>query len=233
MRTFIPTTALVALMSTGSAANIVKFVNHCPYNIYSWTVGPAASGFDGEDNEAVTIPANAVAVQDMLQDNTVGGGIALKIRDVPQYRVAPAGIIEVEYNLKPSSNSLSYGISTTNCNHGTDSEDPSFCPLMGGGMKVHVEKADQSSCGVAQCGPDGCDNNFTGLCGAQNDLSIEFCTERVGPRTYDAISEPVSSSERGHTGFTSSNGVCGIRSPDGATCFGFAHGNCCSCKSCP
>lgn len=225
--------ALVALMSSRSAANIVKFVNHCPHEVYSWTVGPAASGYDGEDNEVVTIPANAIAVQDMLQGNTVGGGIALKIRDVPHYRVAPAGIIEVEYYLDPSINSLSYGISTTNCNHGAGSEDPSFCPLVGGGMKVHVEGTDQSSCGVLSCGTDGCDNTFTqsGLCGAQHDLSIEFCTESVGPRTYNALSESVGSSERVSLGHSSKDGICGVHSPNGATCFGFAHGNCCSCKS--
>lgn len=227
--------AILALVSFSSAANTVKFINHCPYDVYSWTVGPASSGFTGEDSEAVTIPANTVTTQDMLSSNMIGGGIALKLRDVPEYRIAPAGIIEVGYNLSPHKNSLSYGVSAINCDRKAGPEDPSFCPLMRGGIEVNVEALGHARCSSASCGADGCSNTLkeSEACNAASDISIGFCTERVGPRTFNGALKPGYPAEIesvAKPGHKTTDGACGVESPMGATCFGFTHGNCCSCK---
>jgi hypothetical protein len=33
----------VALAASATAANTVKFINRCPYDVFYWTVGPAGS----------------------------------------------------------------------------------------------------------------------------------------------------------------------------------------------
>lgn len=235
--------AFMAVASAGSTANTIKFINHCPYDVFSWTVGPDGSGFDGEDHQAVTIPANTVTAHGMVSGETVGGGISLKLRDLPKYRIAPAGIVQVDYKLEGSKNNLWYDLSAVNCNHAAGPEDPSFCPLIRSGMKVHVENADHAQCLPAWCDADGCHNTYkehgswkgepTFRCDAGTNIVIEFCTERSGPRTFNGYAEPGHSDEpkpEAEPGHPTTNGICGVESPDGATCFGFAHGNCCSRK---
>ncbi|KAF1351588.1 hypothetical protein EJ07DRAFT_183742 [Lizonia empirigonia] len=84
--------------------------NYCPYDLYFWTVGPAGSGFNSTNQEALTIPANSLTVHG-TNTEAIHGGISLKIRDLPRYQVAPAGIIQVEYNLVPSKNDIWYDLS--------------------------------------------------------------------------------------------------------------------------
>ena len=224
-----------------SAYNNLKFVNHCPYDVYSWTVGPAGSGLEGRDHEAVTIPANSVTVHGMYNGETMHGGIAIKLRDIPKYQVAPAGIIQVEYNLEPSQNNLWYDLSAIDCNHNVGNEDPSYCPLIAGGMKVSVQKVKYGRCPTAWCGADGCHNVYkehgfwqgepTFRCDADTDIFVELCTERAGPRTFNGHLEPGHPADPDmEPGNTTANGVCGAKTSGGATCFGYAHGACCSCK---
>ncbi|KAJ4382414.1 hypothetical protein N0V86_002749 [Didymella sp. IMI 355093] len=242
----ISSTFAVCLVATTASAVVsaeknIKHVNHCPYDIYSWTVGPAGSEWTGHDHEAITIPANTVTYQGMANCELTHGTISVKLRDLPRYEIAPAGIVQMEYNLVPSKNHLWYGLSAIDCNHNVGPEDPYFCPLVGGGMKVYVEHAGEGKCPPAWCDTDGqCHNiyeeqgqwqgetNFR--CDAGKDIVIEFCTERTGPRTFNGYDEP------GHhelqpekkPGNTTTNGVCGAKTPGGETCFGFAHGDCCS-----
>ncbi|KAJ4310842.1 hypothetical protein N0V94_008246 [Neodidymelliopsis sp. IMI 364377] len=119
-----------------SAANTVKLINHCPYDLYAWTVGPAKTGYDGEDYQALTVPANSEVHHGMINSEALGGGISLKLRDLPKYEVAPAGILQVEYHLEPSTNSVWYDLSAIGCNLAHGPESPWFCPLIGGGIEV-------------------------------------------------------------------------------------------------
>ncbi|KAJ4363243.1 hypothetical protein N0V95_001146 [Ascochyta clinopodiicola] len=216
-------------------------INHCPYDIYSWNVGPSGSGFTGHDHEAVTITANSVTFQSMVNSETIGSGMALKFRDLPVYEVTPAGIIQVEYNLEPSKNNLWYDLSAIDCDLTASLESPSFCPLVGGGMKLYVADADEAKCPPAWCGADGCHDTYTRRgfwkgeptfrCNADVDVVIEMCTERAGARTFNGNTEPthaVDPHSDAKPGGTTQDGVCGARDPFGATCFGYTHGNCCS-----
>ncbi|KZM27052.1 chitin binding [Ascochyta rabiei] len=233
--------AIVTLPGLVSAANNIKMINRCPYDIYSWSVGPVGSGFNGHDHEALTIPANSVTVHGMINTEAIGSGIALKFRDLSKYEVAPAGIIQVEYNLEPSKNNLWYDLSAIDCDRAAGPESPSFCPLVGGGMKLYVAEADEAKCPPAWCGADGCHNTYTRRgswkgeptfrCNVGVDIIIEMCTERAGARTFNGNTEPehaVDSNPDVKAGGTTQNGVCGARDPFGATCFGYTHGNCCS-----
>ncbi|KAJ4333630.1 hypothetical protein N0V87_007480 [Didymella glomerata] len=235
---------LAAVFSTVvSAEKNIKIINHCPYDVYSWAVGPAGSGWEGKDYQAVTILANTVTYQGMANCERTKGGISVKLRDLPHYEVAPAGIIQVEYNLVPSQNHLWYDLSAIDCNHNVGPEHPSFCPLIGGGMKVYVENADQGKCPPAWCDADGqCHNTYkehgswqgepSFRCDAGKDIVVEFCTARAGPRTFNGYNklghhEPQPDKKPGNP---TTNGVCGAKTPDGATCYGYAHGDCCSRK---
>ncbi|KAL1656312.1 hypothetical protein SLS61_000774 [Didymella pomorum] len=188
-----------------SAEKNIKFINHCPYDVYSWSVGPTGSGWQVKDHQAVTIPANTVTYQGMVNCEATNGGISVKLRDLPHHEVAPAGIIQVEYNLVPGQNHLWYDLSAIDCDHSVGPEHASFCPLIGSGMKV---------------------------CDAGKDIVVESCTACAGPRTFDKYNET------GHhepqpdkkPGNPTTNGVCGAKTSDRATCYGYAHGDCCSRK---
>lgn len=231
------------LSSAVSAEKNIKFINHCPYDVYSWAVGPAGSEWTGYDHEAVTIPANTVTFQDMADCEGLAGGISLKLRDFPRYEVAPAGIIQVEYNLVPSQNYLWYDLSAIDCDRNVGPKHPSFCPIIGGGMELYVENAEEGECPPAWCTVDGqCHNTYREHghwkdepsfgCDAGKDIVVELCTERVGPRTFNGHNEPGHhESQSGKAlGIPTTDRICGASTPTGETCFGFAHGTCCSGK---
>lgn len=236
--------AIAVLPAFTSAANNVKMINHCPYDVFSWAVGPAGSGFRGQDDEALTLPANSVVYQGMVNTEAIGGGIAFKIRDLPKYQIAPAGIIQVEYSLVPSTNNIWYDLSAIDCEKNAGPEDPTFCPLIGSGMKVFVADADTKECPPAWCGSEGCVNTYTERgtwegeptfkCDAGVDVVVELCTERAGPRTFFGRTDsdhPVEPYSEPKSEEATQDGICGAQSPSGSACFGYAHGNCCSCKT--
>jgi hypothetical protein len=98
--------SLVGLSSLATAANTVKFINHCPYDIYFWTAGPSKD-LQAQDAAHITVPGNGGSViHGMLNTELLGGGISLKMRDLPYYTVAPAGIIQVEYHLEPTNSAM-------------------------------------------------------------------------------------------------------------------------------
>lgn len=241
--------AFTATISPIHAANSVIFTNHCPYDLFAWTVGPAGSGYAGEDRDAVTLPAQTITTHAMVK--AAGGGISLKLRDLPFYRVAPAGILQVEYNLLAGRNELWYDLSAIDCEAGAGPESSSFCPLVQSGVRVHVERADRgrfvdpAECPSAGCGAQGCYNTYrqhgtwkgepTFKCGAGSDIVVELCTERAGPRTFHGLVEPEERAGKPDgdvkPGGTTTDGICGAKAVGGATCFGFRHGNCCSGES--
>jgi hypothetical protein len=232
---------IATLLSIVSAANTIQFINYCPYDLFYWTVGPKGSGYDGKDYEALTILANSISYHGMVNTQALGGGIALKLRDIPKYEVAPAGILQVEYNLEPSTNSIWYDLSAIDCNHVLGPESPSFCPLIGGGIKVYVPGAHEGNCPPAWCGAEGCHSVYTKhgswkgeptfRCDAGVDVVVEICTERPGPRTFNRNHKVPKSDDpypKTMAGKVTKDGRCGAQSELGATCFGYGHSNCCS-----
>lgn len=111
--------------------------------------------------------------------------MALKIRDLPHYEVAPAGIVQVEYNLEPSRDALWYDLSVIDCDHSLGPGDPSFCPLVGGGIKMHIPGAEEGACPPAWCREGKCENTYerhgswlgepSFRCHAGVDIHVETC----------------------------------------------------------
>jgi hypothetical protein len=119
---------LLGIASLAAAANSVKFINHCPYNIWFWTIGPAGSNIPASDGDRTMVPGNGGSVIHGMKDTEdLGGGISLKIRDYPYYQVTPAGIIQVEYHLEPSKSAMWYDLSAVDCDHTVGPDHPLFC----------------------------------------------------------------------------------------------------------
>jgi hypothetical protein len=127
--------SLLSLLTTGlslaplaSSTKIVKFINHCPYNIWFWEVGPAASHIDGSNAYRSMVPANGGSiVHNMVDTERLGSGLSLKIRDLPYYAVAPAGIIQVEYHLEGSKGAMWYDLSAVDCDLNVGPENARYC----------------------------------------------------------------------------------------------------------
>ncbi|CAG5150567.1 uncharacterized protein ALTATR162_LOCUS2702 [Alternaria atra] len=237
-----------------SGHNMVKFINHCPYNIFFWQVGPASTDptkqIDGSDKYRNMVPGNGGSVIHNMRDTeALGGGLSLKIRDLPYYAVAPAGIIQVEYHLEQSTGAMWYDLSAVDCNLMVGPEDAMYCPLIQGGIRLYVPEIPDDNCPPANCNETGCFNAYTKeggypgepswKCRAGADLFLETCTEKAGERTFygvdpkapvpvhQGIPEPVARPPVSLTELNiSPNGKCG---PDvGFTCSGSQHGVCCS-----
>ncbi|OAL49538.1 hypothetical protein IQ07DRAFT_485311, partial [Pyrenochaeta sp. DS3sAY3a] len=241
--------SLIVLVLTVSvrAYNSIKFVNHCPYDIWFWTVGPSGSKIDGSDAARIAVPGNhGTTVHGMVNTELLGGGLALKMRDVPRYQAAPAGIVQAEYHLQPSKNSIWYDLSVIDCDAAVGPENPAFCPLVGGGIKMHIPEAKQGRCPPAWCSNGSCKNTYeehgswfgepSFMCEVGADIYIETCTESAGPRTFQdqdsapdgqppAPYEPPLPVPEGPL-VVSSSGLCG--GATGQTCTGSRWGSCCS-----
>lgn len=196
---FILFASLLGYASFAAAANSIRFINHCPYDIWYWAVGPAGTRIDGLDESRIKIPGNhGSSVHGMVDTEFLGGGgMSLKIRDYPKYRLAPAGIVQVEYYFEATKNKLWYDLSVINCDRFIGPKYPSFCPLIGGGIKMYVTGAETARCPPAWCSQGKCENTYdrvgnwlgepTFHCDAGVDLVLETCTEGVGPRTFQDI----------------------------------------------
>lgn len=177
----------------------------------------------GSDESRIMIPGNeGSVVHGMVNTEFLGGGLSLKIRDYPEYRHAPAGIVQVEYFYEATRNKLWYDLSVINCDHALGPNYPSFCPLIGGGISLYVTGADPVNCPPAWCSNGQCENayerpgNWVGEpsfhCNAGFDVVLQTCTERAGPRTFQDVL-PVSppSQEQAPQGplQVSPDGTCG------------------------
>jgi hypothetical protein len=162
----------------------------------------------------------------MINTEVLGGGMALKMRDKPYYQVAPAGIIQVEYNLEPSHNAFWYDLSAVDCVKNVGPENPGYCPLISSGLKLSLPGSD---CPEAGCADNICSNTYMDhgswenepsfRCNAGADLFVETCTESTG-------SSPPSNNAPTDSLVVSPNGLCGCST--GYTCKGSRWGECCS-----
>ncbi|PSN66813.1 hypothetical protein BS50DRAFT_573610 [Corynespora cassiicola Philippines] len=179
--------SLLSLLPTPTlSANNVIFVNHCPYPLHFWPV----KGEQVHDWELTTVPSNGGS-HILPMSVWEGGGISLKIRDVPHYEVAPAGIIQAEYNFEPTKNSIWYDLSTIDCVVSSGPTDPMYCPFIEGGVKMYVEGQDK--CPIAACSNTQCTNTYrthgfwlgepSFVCDAGQDVILETCTEGHGLQT--------------------------------------------------
>jgi hypothetical protein len=153
----------------------------------------------GEDDERIMVPSNSGSiVHNMVNTEQFGGGLAIKIRDLPHYRVAPAGIVQVEYNLEPSKNHLWYDLSAIDCDSSVGPENPRFCPLVDGGIKLYApNQTDAAECPEASCVDGVCYDAYTAhgswhneptfRCRAGADLLVETCFKSAGRKTVDTI----------------------------------------------
>ncbi|KAH9877408.1 hypothetical protein IAQ61_002774 [Plenodomus lingam] len=194
-----------SLTATARAANIIKFINHCTYPIYFFEVG---NGFAGEDHQAVTVPSGGFVIHQLLNTDGAQGGMSIKVRDVPEYRVAPAGILQAEYNLHSSATgTLWYDLSLVDCDKGAEATSPRFCPLIQGGVKMFVPGHEHKGCRTASCDHTGCKNAYlesgpkpgdpTLSCDAGADIHFETCVNSVGPMTILDKPNPNHGSEQG------------------------------------
>lgn len=258
IRTIISTVAL--LVTTTHASNTVKFINHCPYPAWFWVVGPEGSNlcvnssppthylfplplplmtkhltptsFGADPSATMVPPSGGSIIHPMHNTEALGGGMSLKLRDLPHYTVAPAGIMQVEYHLEPSRHSFWYDLSAIDCLAGADPRDPRFCPFVDGGLKLHVAA---SGCPQARCVDGTCVNTYMHEgswldepsfdCGAGRDLLVEMCTESEGRRSLcdqvEGVAPVISPSLE-----VSPDGACGGET--GFTCKGSPWGECCS-----
>ncbi|KAF7681146.1 hypothetical protein GT037_000122 [Alternaria burnsii] len=185
-----------------SGHNIVKFINHCPYPLFFWQVGPQDSGIDGSNAYREMVPGGGGSViHEMRNTEALGGGLSLKIRDLDHYAVAPAGIIQVEYHLEPSKGFMWYDLSAVDCDLNAGPENATYCPLIEGGIKLYVPDAylhtpegPQGECPTGSCNSTGCtdayerEGGYAGepswVCKAGADLFLETCIEKAGERTF-------------------------------------------------
>ena len=121
---------LISLFGFGSlaaAANSVKLINRCPYDIYFWAAGPSTK-FQHTDADYSMVPKDGGSVIHVMSNTEeLGGGVSLKMRDMPYYTVAPAGIIQVEYHLEPNKSAMWYDLSAVDCDKFVGPEHPMYC----------------------------------------------------------------------------------------------------------
>ncbi|KAH9871869.1 hypothetical protein J1614_006127 [Plenodomus biglobosus] len=240
-----------SLITSTLAAGSIIFVNHCTYPIYFFEVG---LGSAGEDHQFVTVPGQGFVSHQLKSTEGIESGISIKIRDVSEYRVAPAGILQAEYNLHPdTTGTLWYDLSIIDCKRGAEPTSPEFCPLILGGVKMYVPGHEDNGCRTALCSATGCKNTYlepgpkpgdpTLSCHAGVDIHFETCINNNGPVTIvdkpdvsppDASPPSQDPKDKGPEDkpYThgplqvSPNGLCGAES--GFTCAGSAFGKCCS-----
>jgi hypothetical protein len=183
----------------------------------------------------------------MVNTEGRGGGVSLKIRDLPYYRVAPAGIMQVEYNLEPVRRSIWYDLSRINCVPSDDVNDPMFCPLIAGGIELSIlGQPPKANCPHAFCEAGGnCHNVYdqagtwlgepSFACDLDADVVIKTCTHSAGPTTYDWKAQPEDNTPMTNAPVapedikpivTSPDGTCG--GSTGYKCEGSLFGHCCS-----
>jgi hypothetical protein len=167
-----PILVLTTLLTSSTlAANTIKFINHCPYPFYVWTVG---AGQSGEDKDArIVLPNDSSYIMGMINTEASGaGGQALKIRDLPNYRTAPAGILQLEYYLEPSRGKLWYDLSLVDCNPADAHDSPRYCPLVAGGVQVYTQ-GQEDMCPTAWCSGSACHNTYTTAGSWQGEPTLE------------------------------------------------------------
>ncbi|KAF1959556.1 hypothetical protein CC80DRAFT_501762 [Byssothecium circinans] len=185
-------TLLLTLLapSTTHAINTLRFHNHCPHALYFWAVPPDAEEADWK--HTIVPPNGGMAHHTIPASAANVSGTSVKIRDLPHYVHAPAGILQAEYNLDLAAGKTWYDLSLVDCNSRVGPDYPMYCPFLQGGIKMYVEGNQgkgsvAEGCMVAECvtGED-CTNTYlvagswkdepSGSCEAGRDVVLEVCS---------------------------------------------------------
>ncbi|EAT84189.1 hypothetical protein HBH56_040980 [Parastagonospora nodorum] len=190
--------ALAAFLQVAVADRQVHFVNKCPYALFYWVVGPEKSNLPSGDENHYEVFANSNSSHAMLDTRGWGGGVSLKIRDVPYYEHQPAGILQVEYTLDPAKRSIWYDMSYIDCDANVGYKDPKYCPLKDGG--ITLETPAKFNCPNASCEHGVCSKVYdkhgawpgepSYACDLDSDIMVTTCTHGAGQPTYDWKNEP-------------------------------------------
>jgi hypothetical protein len=173
--------SLFGFSSLAAAANSIKLINRCPYDIYFWAAGPSTK-FQHTDADYSLVPKDGGSViHAMSNTEELGGGVSLKMRDMPYYTVAPAGIIQVEYHLEPNKSAMWYDLSAVDCDKNVGPEHPMYCrksiqwkefkktctndtstfkAFMAAGMELYVPVQLGNNCPPAYCRGGQCINTY-------------------------------------------------------------------------
>ncbi|KAF2263721.1 hypothetical protein CC78DRAFT_603240 [Lojkania enalia] len=176
---------LLSLLTPTSAVNQVIIRNYCNTSLYFWTV---YHDYAPPDWAHTSVPPRSAMTIPMLQHYQ--GAIALKIRDIPHYAVAPAGILQLEYNL--AGRQVWYDLSIIDCDVNAGPTSPLYCPFVHGGVMLRTSDR-TGRCPTAHCEGPVCSGAYlrpggwlgepTFVCPAGNDLLLEVCTGREVNRT--------------------------------------------------
>lgn len=167
--------------------------NHCDYDLYFWVVG---TGTIERDSDHTRVPARSQLIDSMKEFQS---GTAIKIRDLPYYTVAPAGILQLEYFLDHGQNKIFYDSSIINCDIHAGPQSPSYCPFAHGGVNLTIPSKREPlyECRDAYCRLGGKCNRETYLrpggwvgepslsCGLGIDIIFETCVEMSTERTWE------------------------------------------------
>ena len=172
--------------------NRVIWHNHCDYDLYFWIVG---KGTFERDDFHTRVPARSQFVDDMKE---FWSGTAIKIRDLPYYTVAPAGILQLEYFLDYGQNKIFYDSSIINCDINAGPQSPSYCPFVHGGVSLFIPQKREPlfGCRDAYCRLGGkCNETYLRpggwvgepslSCGLGIDIVFETCVEMSAERTWE------------------------------------------------
>ncbi|KAF2828608.1 hypothetical protein CC86DRAFT_346982 [Ophiobolus disseminans] len=234
--------AILVLPALVSAAH-VEFVNKCHYSFWFWPVGPGDRP-SHSDNAAIEVLGNGMTTYHVMENTELlHGGLVLKIRDVPSYQQAPAGIVQVEYYTAHSNQDLWYDLSAINCDDKAGPENPMYCPLLEGGVSLTVIDAITGApCQDAYCTKYGCHDTYMDhgfwegepsfKCSLGSNIKVETCTHGQARKTLEDGEEPEPEpvyevSPQGSPPVSiSPDQRCGAKF--GSTCKGSLWGQCCS-----
>lgn len=181
---------LAAFTPLVSATDTLTIINHCTYPLWFWTVRPVEAT---PDEESTYVAPNGGRFVHYLETHPTGSGLVLKMRDLPYYATAPAGIVQVEYNKKPDL--TWYDLSYIDCSKELDYTNPYYCPFAAGGVRMY-HNSQSNLCPTIHCQiPGNCDKTYlrhgswkgepSWACAAGTDFFVETCVDGPGAQTVD------------------------------------------------
>ncbi|KAH7139367.1 hypothetical protein B0J11DRAFT_501524 [Dendryphion nanum] len=173
---------LILFTGPVTAHHKVTFMNHCTYPLYFWQVLPNVHPSD--DTATYVAPGDS-----LLHHMPPGISTSIKMRDLPNYEVAPAGITQFEYFVDGFR--LWYDLSYIDCNQTGGPTDPMYCPFAAGGVKLSTS---DPHCPVAVCQLGGtCEQTYlieggwkdepSLSCPIGTDLVVELCSHGFGQQS--------------------------------------------------
>ena len=187
---------LAVLTTITQASNTLKLINHCVHPLYFWVIDPDEDPAADADWTFVA-PLGGTHEHHLPSDKAAGS--SMKMRDIPHYAVAPSGILQAEYNLNLSQDTIWYDLSGIDCRRAVGPEDPWYCPFVQGGVRMYVaDDPEGVDCPVAECVPGaGCRATYlehghwkgepSWSCKAGRQVVFETCVSGQAPRTICGI----------------------------------------------